>query len=134
MNRPPSHGIRHLALKVHDLQKIRTFYVEILGFQVEWEPDPQNLYLTSGTDNLALHEVREQITGGSLDHLGILVPEPSDVDAWADYLKTRGVNLAAEPKTHRDGARSIYFSDPENNMIQIIYHPPISTKITPHDL
>jgi len=34
-----------------------------------------------------------------------------------------------EPKTHRDGARSIYFKDPEENMIQIIFHPPISGKV-----
>ena len=27
----------------------------LLGFAVEWEPDPDNVYLTSGCDNLALH-------------------------------------------------------------------------------
>ena len=126
MNRPASFGLRHVALKVLDLQQMRLFYVNILGFRVEWEPDPQNLYLTSGADNLALHKVPEIHSRGSLDHIGILVPHPSDVDEWAEYLKQNGVKLSMEPKTHRDGARSIYFSDPEQNMIQIIYHPPIS--------
>ena len=126
MNRPASSGLRHVALKVHDLPQMRSFYVNILGFKVEWEPDPRNLYLTSGSDNLALHEVTEITSPGSLDHIGILVPQPADVDAWAEYLRRNGVTLSMEPKTHRDGARSIYFSDPEKNMIQIIYHPPIS--------
>jgi catechol 2,3-dioxygenase-like lactoylglutathione lyase family enzyme len=36
--------------------------------------------------------------------------------------------LAAEPKTHRDGARSFYFRDPDGLLIQLIYHPPISDK------
>jgi catechol 2,3-dioxygenase-like lactoylglutathione lyase family enzyme len=126
MNRPASYGLRHVALKVQDLQQMRLFYVDILGYRVEWEPDPRNLYLTTGTDNLALHEVSETLSSGKLDHIGIIVPQPSDVDAWAEYLKKSGVQLATEPKTHRDGARSIYFSDPEKNMIQIIYHPPIS--------
>jgi catechol 2,3-dioxygenase-like lactoylglutathione lyase family enzyme len=128
MNRPSSRGLRHLALKVQNLQEMRRFYVDLLGFAVEWEPDAQNIYLTSGNDNLALHEVTEPLPEGRLDHLGIIVEQPSDVDQWATFLKHHGVKLAMEPKTHRDGARSIYFPDPERNMIQIIYHPPISDK------
>jgi len=126
MIRPASKGIRHLALRVRNMDLMRTFYVEMLGFQVEWQPDPQNLYLTSGSDNLALHQVREELSPGTLDHIGILVEKPDEVDAWAAYLKERSVLLKHEPKTHRDGARSIYFHDPEMNLIQIIFHPPIS--------
>lgn len=128
MNRPAAQGIRHLALRVKDIRKMRCFYVDILGYQVEWEPDAQNLYLTSGADNLALHEVAVESGQGKLDHLGILVQEPQDVDAWAEYLKTQHIELKRESKTHRDGARSIYFCDPEQNLIQIIYHPKISGK------
>lgn len=128
MKRPLSKGIRHLALKVNNLEEMRKFYVDILGFEIEWQPDSQNLYITSGTDNLALHEVAESVTPGALDHLGILVEKSDDVDAWADYLVSKGVKLKTEPRTHRDGARSIYFSDPGDNMIQLIYHPPISNK------
>ena len=126
MIRPASKGIRHLALRVRNMDLMRTFYVEMLGFQVEWQPDPQNLYLTSGSDNLALHQVREELSPGTLDHIGILVEKPDEVDAWAAYLKERSVLLKQEPKTHRDGARSIYFHDPEMNLIQIIFHPSIS--------
>jgi len=126
MIRPASKGIRHLALRVRNMDLMRSFYVEMLGFQVEWQPDPQNLYLTSGSDNLALHQVREELSPGTLDHIGILVEKPDEVDEWAAYLKERSVLLKQEPKTHRDGARSIYFHDPEMNLIQIIFHPPIS--------
>jgi len=129
MNRPASCGLRHLALKVHDMKRMRSFYVDLLGFTVEWEPDPRNLYLTSGADNLALHELSEPFSAGSLDHLGILVKTPETVDDWASYLKDKGIALSMEPKTHRDGARSIYFKDPEENVIQIIFHPPISSKL-----
>lgn len=128
MKRPSSKGIRHLALRVKDMSKMRKFYVDILGYRVEWEPDPQNLYLSSGDDNLALHEDAFVNGAGSLDHLGILVEQPEQVDQWAAYLKSCEVKLNQEPKTHRDGARSIYLSDPEQNVIQIIYHPPISGK------
>ena len=128
MNRPASRGIRHLALKVKDLSEMRRFYIDILGYSIEWEPDQENLYLTSGSDNLALHQHSGAPGPGALDHLGILVDRPEDVDAWASYLKNHHVQLKQEPKTHRDGARSIYFCDPEGNTIQLIYHPPISGK------
>lgn len=128
MNHPPSAGLRHVALRVKNLSRMRKFYVDTLGYAVEWEPDPANLYLSSGADNLALHQVDGELGAGALDHLGILVQHPDDVDAWAGYLKSRGVSLKQEPKTHRDGARSIYFADPEENVIQILYHPPISGK------
>jgi catechol 2,3-dioxygenase-like lactoylglutathione lyase family enzyme len=133
--RPPAHaGLRHLALNARHLEAMKRFYVELLGFAVEWEPDPDNVYLSSGTDNLALH--RASGAGGQaagadavaspLDHLGLLVRRPEDVDAWAAFLEGEGVVIQAKPRTHRDGARSCYVRDPDGNVVQIIYHAPIS--------
>ena len=121
---------------------MKRFYTEVLGFEVEWEPDPDNVYLSSGIDNLALHRAQgasgsegsqgssgSQGSGGqALDHLGVIVRNADDVDRWAAFLESRGVMLDAKPKTHRDGARSCYFSDPDGNKVQIIHHPPISKK------
>ncbi len=50
-------GMRHIALKVSDLARAKRFYQEVLGMNVVWEPDDKNVYLSSGCDNLALHEV-----------------------------------------------------------------------------
>ena len=36
-----------------------------------------------------------------------------------------GVELHKEPKTHRDGSRSIYFFGPESLLLQIIHHGPM---------
>ena len=131
--RPSHKGIRHLALQVQLLEEMKHFYTEVLGFVVEWEPDSDNIYLTSGTDNLALHRSISVTTGEvssstTLDHFGLLVSSPASVDVWAEYLHGQNVSLDKAPRTHRDGARSCYFSDPDGNQIQIIYHPPISEK------
>jgi catechol 2,3-dioxygenase-like lactoylglutathione lyase family enzyme len=130
----PSHlGLRHLALKVRDLDAMTGFYVDLLGFRLEWQPDADNAYLTSGTDNLALHRDTAPPTGAvpdsALDHLGVIVRTPADVDLWAEFLEARGVRLEARPRTHRDGARSCYLRDPDGNRVQVIYHPPISGAI-----
>jgi catechol 2,3-dioxygenase-like lactoylglutathione lyase family enzyme len=147
MERPAHAGLRHLALNARDLAAMKRFYVDLLGFAVEWEPDPDNIYLSSGLDNLALHRSREAAgaspeaagasaggvgasapKGGVLDHLGLIVRSAGDVDQWAAFLESRGVTLDAKPRTHRDGARSCYFRDPDGNQVQIIHHPPISDK------
>ena len=131
-DRPPlHHGLRHLALFVSAFEETKYFYVDLLGYQIEWEPDEDNVYLTSGTDNLALHRAPKGRQSGRetvLDHLGLVVGHPSDVDAWARFLEGNGITLLAQPRTHRDGARSFYEDDPDGNRVQIIHHPPISRK------
>jgi len=122
-------GLRHVALNVRNVQKSLEFYSTVLGMKLEWMPDPQTAYLTSGSDNLALHQLPAGAEPGnvqSLHHIGFVVRTPEDVDQWADRLHSAGIQFAAEPKTHRDGARSFYFRDPDGLLIQLIYHPPIS--------
>jgi catechol 2,3-dioxygenase-like lactoylglutathione lyase family enzyme len=71
MDRPPPHaGLRHLALNVRDLDAMKRFYVDLLGFAVEWEPDADNVYLSSGIDNLALHRAAGGHTGPEGGHTG----------------------------------------------------------------
>ena len=120
-------GLRHLALKCRNLDLMERYYVGLLGYRVEWRPDPENVYLTNGEDSLALHADAEASTAETrLDHLGILVDEPHDVDSWADHLQAMGAIIVAAPRTHRDGCRSFYAADPEGNRIQFLWHPGLS--------
>ena len=63
-----------------------------------------------------------------LDHIGFIIRTPEQVDAWYAFLKENGVAIVKQPKTHRDGARSFYCRDPDGNVVQFIYHPPIADK------
>ena len=121
-------GMRHVALNVEDLASCERFYVDVLGMAVEWRPDPDNVYLCSGNDNLALHRV-EQVSCQEpqrLDHLGFIIRTPGEVDAWHEYLSGLGVPVVKPPATHRDGARSFYCKDPAGNIVQLMYHPPLA--------
>ena len=142
MERPSHAGLRHLALNAHRLEEMKRFYVDLLGFSIEWEPDPDNIYLSSGVDNLALHRsgagaarargeraAAPRSTESALDHLGVIVRSADDVDRWAAFLEGNGVVIDAQPRTHRDGARSCYVRDPDGNRVQIIHHPPISGRV-----
>lgn len=122
-------GLRHVALNVKDPQRSKEFYVRVLRMEVEWEPDADNVYLTSeGQDNLAIHKAEAGASGGALDHIGFALPSADDVDLWYDWIKGQGARILREIKTHRDGARSFYFADPDGITIQMIHHPPIAAK------
>jgi catechol 2,3-dioxygenase-like lactoylglutathione lyase family enzyme len=97
---------------------------------VVWQPDPENAYLSSGCDNLALHKVSAAaLQGGQrLDHLGLLVEKPEDVDRAAEALMGRHIAILKPPRTHRDGSRSLYCADPDGNVIQILYEPTLSAQ------
>lgn len=125
----PLLGLRHLALFMKDLEAGEGFYVGLLGMTVEWRPDPDNVYLTSGHDNLALHRMPAGFTSSGqqrLDHIGFIVESPEQVDVWYDFLRAHEVPMKTAPRTHRDGARSFYCLDPEGVTVQMIYHPPLS--------
>lgn len=130
MRRPGlGYGMRHVALFVRDMAACEHFYVDLLGMEVEWRPDERNVYLSSGGDNVALHQAdagagRDE-AGQRLDHIGFFVREAEDVDAWFGWLSAHGVRMRTEPRTHRDGARSFYCYDPDGTHVQIIHHPPI---------
>ena len=130
MDRPkPTAGMRHVAFFVRDFEDCEKFYVDLMGMKVEWRPDPDNVYLTSGNDNLALHRApSDSNTSGfqQLDHIGFIIDDLDQVDEWFAFLSQHGVKVRNEPRTHRDGARSFYCYDPGGVVVQIIYHPPIS--------
>ena len=121
-------GMRHVALNVTDAQKSKKFYCEVMKMQVEWEPDPKSVYVTShGQDNLALHQSDAPLNkANALNHLGFFVQTIDEVDEWYAHIKKCGAKIEKEIKTHRDGARSFYFSDPDGIVIQLLYHPPVS--------
>jgi catechol 2,3-dioxygenase-like lactoylglutathione lyase family enzyme len=116
---------------VNELEACERFYVDLLGMRVEWRPDKDNVYLTSGSDNLALHRLppdRSPHGRQRLDHIGFIINTPEAVDAWYEYLRAHQVPIKAVPHTHRDGARSFYCTDPAGTTLQLIYYSSLSTK------
>lgn len=127
---PPVLGTRHVALRFVDLEAAERFFVELLGYSVEWRPDPDDVYLVRRQDSVALHRAGAAAAAtpaaeGLLDHVGLLVPSAEDVDRWAAWLDGRGARVLARPRTHRDGARSLYLAGPEGLVVQILHHPAI---------
>jgi len=130
---PSTKGLRHVALKVTDLSTSKSFYQKWFGMEVVWEPDVDNVYMSSGIDNLALHQIPrgdlQQHQGRHaqlLDHLGFLMESPESVDQLYKLVVEGGVTIVYHPKKHRDGSYSFYLADPDHIVIQVLYEPTIS--------
>ncbi|NOT22520.1 MAG: VOC family protein [Nitrospiraceae bacterium] len=137
MTVPLHRGLRHVALRVTNLARSRAFYEQLLGMKVVWEPDSDNVYFSSGTDNFALHQIPsselaayQPTTGQLLDHIGVILESPEAVERMYQEVEARlpvlGGQLVKLPKQHRDGSYSFYFSDPDGTLIQALYEPTIS--------
>ena len=120
-------GIRHVALFIKELETAVDFYTRVMGMQIEWQPDADNVYLTNVGDVFALHRVDYLPEGQQrLDHIGFVLKTAEDVDNWYAYFVAQGVKITEAPKTHRDGSHGFYCLDPVGHLLELIYHPPIS--------
>ena len=134
---PIHQGLRHLALRVTNLTRSRAFYERFLAMKVVWQPDPDNVYFSSGSDNLALRQIAprelheyQPPRGQLLDHFGVILESPAHVDELFRDVQSDaaqyGATIAKPPKQHRDGSYSFYFTDPDGNVIQALFEPTLS--------
>ena len=123
-------GMRHIALKVKDLAKSKSFYQAMLGMDVVWEPDSENVYLSSGCDNIALHQVLPNFASIAaeqhLDHFGFVVESIERVKELEQQFRSAGIKIVHPFKIHRDGSASFYCADPDDIIIQMLYEPQLS--------
>jgi catechol 2,3-dioxygenase-like lactoylglutathione lyase family enzyme len=125
-------GLRHLALRVRDVQVSQRFYERLFDMKVVWHPDPENVYLSTGYDNLALHQVTpEELSQFNLsrvhplDHFGFMMDSPESVDALFKEVTEQGITIVKPLKRHRDGSYSFYLTDPDQNTIQVLFEPTV---------
>jgi catechol 2,3-dioxygenase-like lactoylglutathione lyase family enzyme len=97
------------------------FYTEILGCQAEG--NDIHAEFTIGGLSLAIftRQGMEEMAPGSMQGAGVgsftLGFEVPDVDAQYERLKTLGVTFVKLPATYPWGARSVWFRDPDGNIV-----------------
>ena len=118
-------GIDHLVITVSDLESTVFFYTQVLGLTCVREQGRPTAVLF-GSQKINVHQKDHTFepkalhpTPGSADFR--LVTDRPLAD-WLGDLQRRGVALELGP-VERTGARgrmnSIYFRDPDNNLIEI---------------
>lgn len=124
--------IGHVLLRATDVERSRKFYTEILGFQV-MEEDPEHggifMALEGHAHTLDLFPVTDPAAGArpgsggaGVHHVAFQVESEAALRAAYFALRDRGVQIARA--VDHVSQRSIYFHDPDGNLLEIYYEVP----------
>ena len=119
-HKKPVSYVGEIALKVMDIQKMKQFYQEIIGFEVISEMQ-NNVELGAGGKVLVKLEAIEGLTPkqgryAGLYHFAILLPTREDLGKILIHLHQQGIQLGSSDHLVSE---ALYLSDPEGNGIEI---------------
>lgn len=117
-------AIDYTVIFVRDMAAMRRFYEDILGFPLLRELSPGWIEYRVGDNTLAL--ARPSLTaadvptpnGSASLQLAFKVSAP-EVDQCADELVRQGVNLLSPPTDQVFGHRTLFFRDPDGNLLEV---------------
>ena len=129
MNLPSLAGVSHIALTVSDLDRSVGWYVDTLGFAVLFpfdtdaftrrillHPSGAVIALTQHT-GAATTAFAPTVTG--LDHIGFQVTDVQQLQEWADWLSTKGVEHNGVQVTPATGSSLVAFGDPDGIALEL---------------
>jgi catechol 2,3-dioxygenase-like lactoylglutathione lyase family enzyme len=117
-------AIDYTVIFVRDMPAMRRFYEDILGFPLVRELSPGWIEYQLGGNTLALAkpsltaEDAPTPTGSASLQLAFKVSAP-DVNRCADELVRQGVNLVSPPTDRSFGHRTLFFRDPDGNLLEV---------------
>jgi catechol 2,3-dioxygenase len=132
----------HILISVRDLERSRDFYTRILGFKVlEQDPEHGGLFLSIGglgntldlfqcTNPEAIAQSDVDLAGRNglgVRHTAFAVESEDDLRNAYNTLKAAGV--AIERAVDHISQKSIYFRDPDMNLLEIVWERPNALEI-----
>lgn len=129
MTLPPLR-IEHVAVWVNDLERMRAFYVDVLGGTSNARyHNPKTGFFSyfiafgSGArvELMQRPDVAARPDGrlAGYAHLSFSVSSKEAVDRAAESLRARGIAIVSGPRTTGDGYYETVFLDPEGNEIEL---------------
>ena len=115
--------LNYAIVLCEDLERMKAFYTDLFPFTVEADL-PTAVALRAGSVLLGLrkrtraydgHGVRPETPGVQLAFL----VEPDEVMACYEQLKAKGVVILDPPTDQPRGHRTVYFADPEGNVLEV---------------
>jgi lactoylglutathione lyase len=120
----PIRSIDYTVIYVRQMDAMREFYGKTLGFSLHRELGPNWVEYRVGANLLAL-----AVGGGRFNDatppVGTLMLQlafrvaPTEVASCAAALAERGTNIVSGPTDERFGHRTLFFRDPDGNVLEI---------------
>ncbi len=117
-------SIDYTVIFTRDMMSMRRFYENIIGFPLIRELSPKWIEYQVGGNTLALAVPSRTAAdaptpnGSAALQLAFKVTA-SEVDQCADELLEKGVTLLSPPTDQLFGHRTLFFRDPDGNLLEI---------------
>ena len=123
-------SLDYVILLCDDLEGMKAFYEKVFGFHVEEEVPGVMIFFRVGTLFLGLRLRGRHYDGPEIEtesasvQISFRVP-PADVDLAFEKLRALGIGVIEKPTNQDWPHRTLFFRDPENNIIEIFadIHP-----------
>ena len=130
MKKLPSAALSHIVMHVFDIEKMKKFYIDVLGFSLSDSGNARGndiCFLTLDPDldhhQIALAAGRKgDMNATSLNHMAFRVGSLAEMRKRYDALVAAGA-ADIDPTTHYTWL-SVYFRDPENNRMEFFCDTP----------
>jgi len=117
-------GFEHTALATPEPKKLAQWYVDTLGFRINYEYDGN--YFVRAPDSTMLEIIPSQgdavataMRAPGIRHLAVAV---TDFDAGHEELKAKGVTFLTDVMDVK-GNRLVFFADCDGNILHLIARP-----------
>jgi catechol 2,3-dioxygenase-like lactoylglutathione lyase family enzyme len=117
-------AIDYTVIFVRDMAAMRRFYEDVLGFALLRELSPNWIEYDVGSNTLALAKPSRTAADTPIPHgsaslqLAFKV-SAAEVDQCADELVRQGVALLSPPTNQSFGHRTLFFRDPDGNLLEV---------------
>ncbi|HEY3381174.1 MAG TPA: VOC family protein [Vicinamibacterales bacterium] len=124
--RPRIAGLAHVGLFVHDVEKARAYYRDLLGYTEVFpvRNDDGSLRLTyfKVNDRQYIELFPERAVG--TDRLAHVAFETDNAEALRQYLKAKGVAVPDKVNKGRIGNTAFTVKDPDGHIIEFVQYEP----------
>lgn len=119
----PVKQLGYVIVLCDDINRMKEFYRDLFSFPVDSETD-ESLALRVGSVLLGLRKRTRNYDGrgGGPESPGLqlaFLVSPAEVDACYEVLQAKGVRILDPPADQPRGHRTVYFADPEGNILEV---------------
>jgi lactoylglutathione lyase len=121
-------NVDYTVIFCHEMEPMKHFYADVLGFPIAQDFGTWVVFQvggvlltlnTRGTGYEGVKEYHGAIEGdGACLQLAFRVA-PSEVEDCYQELLQKDVTILQEPRTQETGHKTLFFKDPENNILEV---------------
>ena len=120
---PKVTSLGHIGLTVHDIERSKAFYRDVLGLTVSDESDTGTVFMTAQDRHQEHHELQlrpgREDGGNLIQQISFRCESLAELKAFHRDFLERGVPI--ERVASHGNAVGIYFADPDGNTVEVYW-------------